>query len=192
MFIDIFSRKIVGWQVYDSENSFYAAQLLEDICHREGIQGNQVVLHSDNGAPMKGASMLSMMQALGIVPSFSRPSVSDDNPYSEALFRTVKYVPRYPGHFDDIAEARDYFEQFVYWYNEQHCHSGIKFVTPAERHRGEDETILDKRKQVYEGAKAQYPERWNNRATRNWDRIESVSLNPGKGKSQNAALAEAA
>ena len=192
LFIDIFSRKIVGWQVYDSESSFHAAQLLEDICHREGIQGEQVVLHSDNGAPMKGASMLSMMQALGIVPSFSRPSVSDDNPYSEALFRTVKYVPQYPGRFNDIAEARDYFEQFVYWYNEQHCHSGIKFVTPAARHRREDQAILDKRQQVYEGAKEQYPERWNNRATRNWDRIETVSLNPGKGKSQNAVLAEAA
>jgi transposase InsO family protein len=192
LFIDIFSRKIVGWQVYDSESSYHAAHLLKDICHREGIQANQVVLHSDNGAPMKGASMLSMMQALGIVPSFSRPGVSDDNPYSEALFRTVKYAPQYPGHFNDVAEAREYFERFVYWYNEEHCHSGIKFVTPAARHRGEDQAILDKRQQVYKGAKAHYPERWNNRATRNWDRIETVSLNPGKGKSQNAVLAEAA
>jgi len=192
VFMDIFSRKIVGWQVYDRESSFHASQLLEDICYREGVQAHQVVLHSDNGAPMKGASMLSMMQALGIVPSFSRPSVSDDNPYSESLFRTLKYVPQYPGRFYDITAARAYFERFVYWYNEEHCHSGIKFVTPAARHRGEDQAILDKRQQVYEGAKAQYPERWNNRATRNWDRIDAVSLNPGKGRSQNAVLAEAA
>lgn len=190
--LDIFSRKIVGWQVYANESSFYAAQLLEDICHREGIQTNQVVLHSDNGAPMKGASMRSMMQALGIVPSFSRPSVSDDNPYSEALFRTVKYAPQYPGRFNGVAEAREYFERFVSWYNEEHCHSGIQFVTPAARHRGADQAILDQRHQVYEAAKEKYPKRWNNRATRNWARIETVSLNPEKGKSQNAALAEAA
>ncbi|MDE2089803.1 MAG: transposase, partial [Gammaproteobacteria bacterium] len=182
---------IVGWQVYEAESSERAAALLADICQREGIDPDQVVLHSDNGGPMKGATMLSMMQHLGVIPSFSRPAVSDDNPYSEALFRTVKYVPRYPGHFASVREARDYLEGFVHWYNEEHHHSGIRFVTPAQRHRGEDRAILANRQRVYEQAKRQNPERWSGK-TRNWDRIDVVHLNPEKGKSQNVVLAEAA
>lgn len=192
VFIDIFSRKIVGWQVYECENGDYASALLQDICLREGVEKNQIVLHSDNGAVMKGASMLSMMQALGIIPSFSRPSVSDDNPYSEAWFRTAKYVPQYPGRFEDIHQAREYFERFMTWYNNEHYHSGIGFVTPAQRHRGEDKAILAKRKEVYEQAKACYPERWNGRDTRKWNYTSEVHLNPEKGKSIKPALAEAA
>jgi transposase InsO family protein len=191
VFIDIFSRKIVGWQVHDSEEGEYASALLQDICRREGITKDRVVLHSDNGSVMKGTSMLSMMQALGIIPSFSRPSVSDDNPYSEAWFRTAKYAPRYLGRFEDLSAARDYFERFVYWYNEEHCHSGINFVTPAQRHRGEDQMILARRKQVYEQAKARHPERWSGRATRKWDHIAEVYLNPEKGKPIKPATAVA-
>ena len=192
VFIDIFSRKIVGWQVHDRECGDHASALLQDICRREGITKDQVVLHSDNGSVMKGMSMLSMLQFLGVIPSFSRPSVSDDNPYSEAWFRTAKYAPRYPGQFADLHAARDYFEQFVHWYNEEHCHSGINFVTPAQRHRGEDQAILVGRKHVYEQAKAQYPERWNGRDTRKWDYTGEVHLNPEKRKSIKPALAEAA
>jgi len=190
VFIDIFSRKIVGWQVHHTQSSELASACLKDICNREKIKRDQVVLHSDNGSPMKGVSMLSMMQSLGIVPSFSRPSVSDDNPFIESFFRTTKYAPTYPDYFHDIDDARAYFEKFITWYNEQHRHSGIKFVTPAQRHRGEDALVLQKRKAVYENAKAEFPQRWNGRATRNWNRIESVSLNPDKKKSQNLALAE--
>jgi transposase InsO family protein len=190
LFVDIFSRKIVGWQVYDCESSHYAADLLKDICLREDVDRNQIVLHSDNGKPMKGTAMLLMLQELGVMPSFSRPSVSDDNPYSEALFRTVKYVPHYPGYFASVQEARDYMESFVHWYNEEHRHSGIRFVTPGQRHRGEDKDILAKRHQVYMLAKEQNPKRWSGK-TRNWNRIETVHLNPEKGKSQNIALAEA-
>jgi len=190
VFIDIFSRKIVGWQIHESQRSEYAAACLKDICRREGIERDQLVLHSDNGTPMKGISMLSMMQLLGIVPSFSRPSVSDDNPFIESFFRTTKYAPQYPGYFQDLPDARRYFEKFVTWYNEQHRHSGIKFVTPSQRHRGEDMVILEKRKEVYEKAKAQYPKRWNGRAIRNWDWIDSVSLNPDRKKSQKIILAE--
>ena len=192
LFLDIFSRKIVGWQVYACERSEFAAQLLQDICQREGIAKQQLHLHSDNGKPMVGATMVSMMQRLGVIPSLSRPGVSDDNPYSEALFRTVKYAPVYPGYFNTVEDARDYFETFAHWYNHEHRHSGIQFVTPAQRHRGEDKDILQQRKQVYEAAKVQYPKRWNSRATRNWDRITHVHLNPEKGKSQNTAMAVAA
>ena len=191
-FIDIYSRKVVGWQVHDREGSDYAAELLQDIVAREGIRRDQLILHSDNGAPMKGVSMLSMMHLLGIVPSLSRPGVSDDNPYSESLFRTVKYAPIYPGYFNTLEEARAYFERFVVWYNNEHRHSGIQFVTPAQRHKGEDKQILLHRQHVYEAAKAQYPTRWNGRATRNWDHITTVHLNPEKGKSQNTAMAVAA
>ena len=164
----------------------------KDICQREGIKKRKLVVHSDNGTPMVGSSMLSRMQALGVMPSLSRPGVSDDNPYSEALFRTVKYAPVYPGHFRSVDEARAYFEAFVNWYNHDHRHSAIRFVTPAQRHDGEDRALLVKRKALYEHAKALHPQRWNGRATRNWDRIDAVHLNPEKGKSQHSAMAVAA
>ena len=135
MVMDIYSRKIVGWQVHDKESSALAADLMTDICQREGIEHGQVVLHSDNGSPMKGATMLATLQELGIMPSLSRPSVSNDNPYSESLFKTLKYRPEYPERaFENITAARCWVEGFVSWYNTEHRHSGIKLVTPEERH----------------------------------------------------------
>ena len=114
------------------------------------------------------------------MPSLSRPSVSNDNPYSESLFRTLKYRPEYPEKpFDDLQDARDWMTLFVAWYNEEHLHSGIKFVTPGQRHRGEDSEILAKRKQVYTQAKLKNPNRWSG-DIRNWDQIEQVMLNPEK------------
>ncbi len=182
--LDIYSRKIVGWQVHSEERSALAADLMTDICQREGVERNQVTLHSDNGSPMKGATMLATLQELGIMPSFSRPSVSNDNPYSESLFRTLKYRPEYPEKaFVDMSAARAWVVEFTQWYNDEHRHSGIKFVTPNQRHRGEDIQILMKRKEVYERAKAQNPSRWTGQ-TRNWDRIKKVHLNPGKKKSE--------
>lgn len=143
--MDIYSRKIVGWQVHEEERSALAADLMTDICEREGIRRDQVTLHSDNGSPMKGATMLATLQQLVIMPSFSRPSVSNDNPYSESLFRTLKYRPNYPGKpFADVRSARSWVEGFIGWYNHEHRHSAIKFVTPAQRHCGEDSSILAK------------------------------------------------
>ena len=178
MVIDIFSRKIVGWQIRNEERSSLASDMMTDICIREKIKQDQIVLHSDNGSPMKGATMLATLQELGIMASFSRPSVSNDNAYSESLFRTLKYRPEYPERaFENITEARDWVEFFVSWYNEDHRHSGIKFVTPSQRHQQLDQTILENRVSVYEQAKAKNPERWSGK-TRNWDMIEEVSLNP--------------
>ncbi len=178
--MDIFSRKIVGWQVYEEESSAQAADLMTDICTREDIERHQITLHSDNGIPMKGATMLATLQQLGVVPSFSRPSVSNDNPYSESLFRTLKYRPEYPENpFTDLTDARNWVQVFVQWYNEEHLHSAIKFVTPGQRHRGEDRQILNDRKQVYLEAKSKNPNRWSG-DIRNWDRIEKVYLNPEK------------
>ncbi len=178
--MDIFSRKIVGWQVYQNESSAQAADLMTDICLREKIEPHQVILHSDNGSPMKGATMLATLQQLGVVPSFSRPSVSNDNPYSESLFRTLKYRPEYPEEpFSHLDNARNWVQGFVDWYNEEHLHSEIKFVTPGQRHRGEDNEILANRKEVYQAAKLRNPERWSG-DIRNWEPVTEVYLNPEK------------
>ena len=180
LFMDIYSRKIVGWQVYENEDSEWAADVLQDIVQREGITPEQVTLHSDNGGPMKGASMLAAMQTLGIMPSFSRPSVSNDNPYSESLFKTLKYRPEYPAQpFADVTAARRWVSGFVDWYNFEHRHSAIKFVTPAQRHAGLDTAILAQRQALYQAAKARHPERWS-RHTRNWQPVPVVHLNPNK------------
>jgi putative transposase len=141
---------------------------------------NQLVLHSDNGGPMKGATMLATLQALGVMPSFSRPAVSNDNPYSEALFKTLKYRPVYPAKpFACLLAARTWVAEFVHWYNFDHRHSAIRFVTPAERHAGLDAAILRNRTAVYEAAKARHPRRWTGN-TRNWQPIEIVHLNPAR------------
>jgi putative transposase len=186
LFMDIFSRKIVGWQIYETESSELASEVMRDICERENIAPNQVVLHSDNGSPMKGAMMLATLQALGVMPSFSRPAVSNDNPFSESLFKTMKYRPSYPQRaFDSLLAARLWVETFVQWYNHEHRHSAIRFVTPGERHAGTDTALLSKRVQVYEAAKARHPERWSG-ATRNWQPVEVVYLNPDQHLAHNS------
>lgn len=155
----------------------HSSKLIERICIQENVLKDQLVLHSDNGGAMKGATMLATLQKLGVVPSFSRPRVSDDNPYSESLFKTLKYCPEYPSRpFASLSEASEWVEKFVFWYNNIHLHSGIKFVTPMSRHEGKDKMILKNRKRVYEEAKNKNPNRWS-RATRNWDRVEKVLLN---------------
>jgi len=180
LIMDVFSRKIVGWEVYDSECAEQAALVFRKAHLREGVGAQSLVLHSDNGSPMKGATMLSTLQRLGVMPSFSRPSVSDDNPYSEALFKTLKYHPGFPDKpFDSLQEARQWVVGFQHWYNEVHRHSGLKFVTPDQRHRGEDTAILEQRHALYEAAKDKHPERWSG-STRNWESEKIVYLNPGK------------
>jgi transposase InsO family protein len=180
LFMDIYSRNIVGWQVYEHESSEWVADRVRDITRREGLTPEQVTLQSDNGGPMKGASMLAAMQALGIMPSFSRPAVSNDNPYSESLFKTLKYRPEYPAQpFADVTAARQWVSGFVDWYNFEHRHSAIQFVTPAQRHAGLDRAILAQRQVLYQAAKARHPERWS-RQTRNWQPVQVVYLNPHK------------
>lgn len=185
--MDIYSRKIVGYAVHTEQSADHASRLIDSVCRKEGIEPGQLTLHSDNGAPMKGATMLAMLQRLGVVPSFSRPSVSDDNPYSEALFRTAKYCPIYPTKpFEGTDDAMAWAIKFVGWYNEQHLHSGINFVTPGSRHRGEDRAILSNRTHVYADARAKHPERWSGR-TRCWNQKAAVSLNGLKGKQRSCS-----
>lgn len=183
--MDIYSRKIVGFSVHEKQSSERAAAMIEAICRAERIDKNQLTLHSENGGPMKGATMLATLRRLEILPSFSKPSVSDDNPYSEALFKTTKYCSMYPSKpFEGVSDALSWCKRFVYWYNEEHLHSGIKFVTPGARHRGEDEAIMASRKQIYEQARQRNPYRWSGN-TRNWDHVSEVWLNPLKGKSDS-------
>lgn len=182
LIMDIYSRKIVGWEIHENESSAHAAILFQKAHLSEGIAGKEIILHSDNGSPMKGATMLGMLQKLGVVPSFSRPSVSNDNPFSESLFRTMKYRPEYPAKpFDTVSESRKWVLNFVRWYNHEHRHSALKFVTPNERHTGKDNAVMVSRKEVYAIAKARHPERWS-RDTRNWDLPEEVWLNPPRGE----------
>ncbi len=177
--LDVYSRMITGWEIHLDESALHASELIAKACLRHGIGRDQLILHSDNGSPMKGATMLATLQRLGVVPSFSRPSVSDDNPYSEALFRTLKYTPAYPGRpFASLEDARAWVLGFVTWYNTEHRHSGIRFVTPAQRHGQRDGQILAQRRAVYERARELHPERWRGREVRNWTPIGEVWLNP--------------
>ena len=178
MIEDIYSRKIVGWEVYDNENGEDASRLLERSVWAENCVKNRLVLHSDNGAPMKSYTMRAKMYELGVASSYSRPRVSNDNAYSESLFRTVKYHPRWPSEgFMDIDSARIWTKQFVQWYNNEHRHSRIKFVTPAQRHEGKDIEILHRRDLLYVKMKRRTPSRWST-TTRNWQHEPIVKLNP--------------
>jgi transposase InsO family protein len=180
VFVDIFSRFIVGAQAFESESADLAGQLLKDICQRHGVGKDQVHLHSDNGSPMKGQTMLAMMNELGVMASRSRPSVSNDNPYSESLFATLKYRPLMPVKpFETIEQARLWAIGLVDWYNQEHRHSGIKFVTPEQRHLGQDVQLLQRRDALYAAAREKNPNRWSCN-TRNWSRVTEVHLNPDK------------
>jgi transposase InsO family protein len=177
---DVFSRMIVGWTIEEVESAEHGARLIDRICQEQGIARGKLTLHSDNGGPMIGATMLATLERLGVIPSLSRPAVSDDNPYSESLFKTLKYRPSYPdGAFGAIDEAREWVRRFVQWYNTEHLHSAIRFVTPGSRHLGLDKAILAKRCTVYEQAKHKHPRRWSGQ-TRNWSPITEVHLNPKK------------
>ncbi|SEA78766.1 putative transposase [Lonsdalea quercina] len=179
---DLYSRKIVGYEVNETESGEQAAALIERTVRREGCWQYPPVLHADNGAAMKSQTLQMKLHELAITPSHSRPGVSNDNAYVESLFRTLKYVPQWPSSgFDKLEDTREWVESFTRWYNETHRHSGIRYVTPGQRHRGEDGRVLKKRDKVYQMAKAQRPERWSGR-TRNWQPSGEVMLNPGREK----------
>jgi len=178
MVLDVFSRKIVGHEVQTVESAELASLMIRRASLAEGLAGRPLVLHSDNGSAMKGSTMLATLEQLGVAPSFSRPRVSNDNAYAESLFRTCKYRPDYPRKpFGSLDEARVWTQKFVRWYNQEHKHSGLKFVTPAQRHDGLDTAILARRKQVYAEARNRNPRRWSLN-TRDWTLEDQVWLNP--------------
>jgi putative transposase len=185
MIVDVWSRKIIAAQVFEKESMDHSAMLMAHACSMHGVQPDELVLHSDNGGPMKGATMLATLHKLGVIPSFSRPSVSNDNPYSESLFRTMKYRPEYPAKpFENIAQAQSWVDGFVFWYNTQHLHSSIRFVTPDDRHFGREQHILANRRKVYEKARRRNPNRWS-KNIRNWNPVHLVWLNPEKAEETN-------
>jgi transposase InsO family protein len=189
MIIDIFSRKIVGFRVHLEESAEHASRLMEQACFDEKVSQNQLTLHQDNGSPMKASVLHETLKKLDVVPSFSRPSVSDDNPYSESLFKTMKYRPEFPSgkKFESLEGATEWCEWFVKWYNNEHLHSNLKFLSPSCRHSGKDKTILASRHETYISAKEKNPLRWSGRRTRNWDLPLAVSLNPNK-KNNNSSI----
>jgi hypothetical protein len=156
--LDVWSHKIVGWEIHERESPELASDLflrLSRSCNLNGLH-----LHSDNGTAMKAATMLMTFYRLGVMPSFSRPRVSDDNPYSESLFKTMKYHVEYPRNFADIGTARSWLAGFVDWYNTQHRHSRIGYVTPQSRHEGSDLALFDIRNETVKASRTQHPERW--------------------------------
>ena len=180
LIVDIWSRKIVGWSLRHEESSEFARDLVKQAIEREDANPKTLALHADNGGPMKGSTLLAMLQRLGVVASFSRPGVSDDNPFSEALFRTMKYRPGFPRKpFESFAAALKWVEDFVHWYNNEHLHSAIRYVTPSDRHSGKESPLLANRHEVYTAARCRTPRRWTGN-TRNWSPAGAVYLNPIK------------
>lgn len=180
LILDLYSRKIVGWEVHEADHADHAAHLVRRTALAEGIaaMAAKPVLHGDNGSTLKATTVLAMLNWLGVEPSYSRPRVSDDNAYAESLFRTAKYRPEFPAKgFADIEQARGWAADFVHWYNFDHRHSGIRYVSPAQRHAGEDRAILAARHEVYLHARERNPARWSG-ATRNWSPVGAVALNP--------------
>jgi putative transposase len=192
LILDLYSRKIVGFEVHDTDSADHAAHLARRTALAEGIHAmpTRPVLHGDNGATLKATTVLAMLHWLGIKPSYSRPRVSDDNAFAEALFRTVKYRPEFPSKgFADLDAARQWTVQFVHWYNHEHRHSGIRYVTPAQRHAGQDRPLLEARHAVYQDARDRNPRRWS-RQTRNWTPVTVVTLNPERDTLVQAATSQ--
>ena len=180
LILDLYSRKIVGWEVHANDSSDHAMHLVRRTALSEGIAAltDKPVLHGDNGSTLKATTVLAMLEWLGVKPSYSRPRVSDDNAYAESLFRTAKYRPEFPVKgFATLQAARQWGAAFVHWYNVEHKHSGIRYVSPQQRHTGEDHAILGARHSLYTQAKARNPARWA-RNTRDWSPIGPVTLNP--------------
>lgn len=180
LILDLYSRKIVGWEVHATDDSHHAAHLVQRTALAEGIAmlDSKPVLHGDNGSTLKATTVLAMLQHLGVKPSYSRPRVSDDNAYAESVFRTAKYRPEFPVKgFANLDDARAWAAEFVRWYNRDHRHSGIRYVSPAQRHAGDDHAILAARHALYTQAREANPARWSG-STRNWAPIGPVTLNP--------------
>ena len=189
LILDLYSRKIVGWEIHADDDSNHAAHLVKRTALAEGIAAldQRPVLHGDNGATLKATTVLAMLHWLGIKASYSRPRVSDDNAYVESLFRTAKYRPEFPARgFETLESARQWTSRFVHWYNHEHRHSGIQYVSPAQRHAGHDAEILAKRHVVYQKARERNPARWS-RDTRNWTPVGPVALNPERDSVINAS-----
>ncbi len=176
--LDIFSRYAVGWMVADRENSALAGRLIEETCNKQGVQPDMLTLHSDRGSPMTSKCTAQLLADLGVTRSLSRPQVSDDNPFSEAQFKTLKYHPGFPGRFLCIDHATSYCRSFIPWYNTEHRHGGISMLTPHDVHYGRAPAILARRQQTMDAAWTAHPERFVRGFPKTTPLPEAVWINP--------------
>ena len=176
--LDIFSRYVVGWMVADRENAALAATLIEETCLKQGIEPQVLTLHSDRGAPMTSKCTAQLLADLGVTRSLSRPQVSDDNPFSEAQFKTLKYHPGFPGSFEDITAAIAFCRSFFPWYNTEHRHAGIAMLTPDDVHHHRTPDVLAKRGRTLQAAWALHPERFVHGTPKPAPLPEAVWINP--------------
>lgn len=158
--VDVFSRFVVGWAVFTRESAALAQELIRTTAQRQGIEVGQLTLHADRGAAMTSKPVAFLLADLGITKTHSRPHVSNDNPYSEAQFKTLKYHPEFPDRFGSVLDARAFCQKFFRWYNQEHRHSGIGLMTPAAVHTGQAHTIRQRRQAVLTAAYAAHPERF--------------------------------
>ena len=186
--MDIFSRYVVGWTLQRFESGEVACQLIEDACKRENIVPDHLTVHADNGAAMTSTPLLNLFHELGITPSYIRPRVSNDNCYSEALFRTCKYRPSYPNRFFDFDDALAWCKMFFSWYNQEHRHSGIAYLTPEWVHLAKADEVTARRAVTLAKAYAQHPERFVARPPRPPVLPAAVYINPPLSTSDNAQV----
>jgi len=158
--LDIFSRKVVGWTIHEAESETHARRLIREACRRHGVDRDQLVIHADRGSPMIAGTVAELLNELGVTKSHSRPRVSNDNPFIESHFKTLKYRPDYPARFDSITHARTWCRSFFRWYNEVHYHSGIGYLRPADLHAGNHTAIVEHRQAALDAAAAAHPERF--------------------------------
>ena len=178
--LDIFSRYVVGWMIAEVESSELAKQLIAATARKQGIQPDQLTLHADNGSPMKGKALSQLLVDLGITKSHSRPHTSDDNPFSEAQFKTMKYRPDYPDRFASIVAARHWVRPFFEWYNNDHYHSGLNLLTPASVHYGDAFVLQQQRQTVMARAYQIHPERFMHGLPNVKGAPTAVYINPPK------------
>lgn len=173
--LDLWDRSIVGWSIHESEDGDYSRALFERVCRDLGVAPS--FLHSDNGGPMKAYTLVEFLYSMNILPSTNRPRVSNDNPFSESLFKTLKYRASYPRFFSSQVTAMQWFASFVDWYNTKHLHSGLAFVTPQQRRLGLDIELLAKRNQTLTLARERFPLRWGKRPSKVYEINSEVVLN---------------
>jgi putative transposase len=178
--LDIFSRYVVGWMVAPCESATLAKQLIGETCSKQNIQKEQLTIHADRGSSMKSKPVAFLMADLGITKTHSRPHTSDDNPFSEAQFKTLKYRPDFPDRFGCIEDARQFCRAFFPWYNNEHKHTGINLLSPTDVHHGEAESIIASRQIVLNTAYALHPERFVRKMPKHKPMQQAVWINPPK------------
>jgi putative transposase len=186
--LDVFSRYVVGWRLAEREAEELAQDLIQATCAKQGIPAGQLTIHADHGSPMVSKTVAQLLLDLGVTKSHSRPHMADDNPYSEAQFKTMKYRPDYPERFGCPADARAWAHAFFTWYNQEHHHTGLALLTPAVVHYGQADLVLQQRQQTLAAAYAAHPERFVKGAPKPGRPIAAVWINPPKAVAAESGL----